>query len=68
MDVFLFYVSLFIDIGIIFHIMKYLPTISVHFLVSFKTGRRILKLTAYGRPIFSQEKYQKRGQRIHFIL
>ena len=60
MNVFLFYVSLFIDIGIIFHIMKYLPTISVHFLVSFKTGRRILKLTAYGRPIFSQEKYQKK--------
>ncbi|AOT56537.1 cellulose synthase/poly-beta-1,6-N-acetylglucosamine synthase-like glycosyltransferase [Weissella soli] len=59
MNSFLFDVSIFIDIGIVFHILQFLPTIGIKFLISFKTGKRKLTLTFKGRPLFSEEENQK---------
>ena len=59
MNLFLFYVSIFIDFGIVLHILKYLPKLGVKYLISFKTGRRHLHITFNGRPLFSKESNQK---------
>lgn len=56
---FVIIVSIFINIGIVYHIFKYLPKLGLSFLLSFRTEERKLKLTFNGKPLFPEEKYQQ---------
>ena len=50
--------SIFINVGIILHVFKFIPFFGIKFLMNFKTKKREVKLTFSGKPIFSLEKYQ----------
>ena len=58
MVTFLIVVSVFVNIGIVLHAFKYVPKFGLKFLMSFKAGKRKLKLTFNGRPVFKQEQYR----------
>ena len=60
MVTFLIIVSIFVNIGIVLHAFKYVPKFGLKFLMSFKAGKRKLKLTFNGRPVFKQEKLRPR--------
>ena len=50
--------SIFINVGIILHVFKFIHFFGIKHLMNFKTKKREVKLTFSGKPIFSPEKYQ----------
>ena len=50
--------SIFIRVGIILHVFKFIPFLGIKSLINFKTEKREVKLTFSGKPIFLSEKYQ----------
>ncbi len=70
MTLFLQLCSIFINVGIVFHILKFVPFLGLRHLINFKNGKRELKLTFNGKPIFSGEKYQVplTDQPLHIVV
>ena len=53
MQSFLIIVSYFINIGIVFHILKFVSGVGLHFLINDEKGTRKLYLTLRGKPVLA---------------
>lgn len=49
-------VSYFINIGIVFHILKFISVIGLHFLIADEKGTRKLYFTFRGKPVMLLSK------------